>query len=142
MEDKTFELLTKMHSELTGKLSEMDERFTGKLSEVDERFAGSLGELTGRLDKMDERFTGSLGELTGRLDGIDNKITEMGKDIKGLKNDVIRLENKLDTNSKALFDGYHQTYNKLVEVEDKLDGISDKVDRQEVEIKVIKGGKA
>lgn len=98
MEDKTFELLTKMYSELTGRLDEMDKRFTGKFD-------------------------------------------EMGRDIKGLKNDVIRLENKLDSNSKALFDGYHQTYNKLAEIEDKLDRISVKVDRQEVEIKVIKGGK-
>lgn len=98
MEDKTFELLTKMYSELTGRLDEMDKRFTGKFD-------------------------------------------EMGRDIKGLKNDVIRLENKLDTNSKALFDGYHQTYEKLVEVENKLDNLSVKVEKQEVEIKVIKGGK-
>ena len=39
-------------------------------------------------------------------------------------------------------DGYNQTYEKLLEVEKKVEDLSDKIDRQEVEVKVIKGGKA
>lgn len=86
-------------------------------------------------DKTFELLTKMYGEFTNRFD-------EMGKDIKSLKNDVISIENKLDANSKALLDGYNQTYEKLMEVDKKVDRLSEKVEKQEVEIKVIKGGKA
>ncbi len=59
------------------------------------------------------------------------------------------IENDVKPEIKALFDGYKQTYEKLIAVEDKVDRIEDKVDdlslrvdKQEFEIKVIKGGKA
>lgn len=59
----------------------------------------------------------------------------------GLKHDIVRLEDKMDTNHKALYDGYKLTYEKLERLEDKVDNISNKVDAHEVEIRVIKGGK-
>ena len=101
MEDKTFELLTKMYSEFTDRFDDV-----GKDIKI-----------------------------------LKDDVKDLKDDVKDLKNDVIRIENKLDTNSKALFDGYNQTYEKLSLVEKKVDGLSDKVDKQEVEIKVIKGGK-
>jgi len=87
VEDKTFELLTKMYSE----------------------------------------FTEFRKETKGNIDG--------------LKNDILRIENKLDNNSKALFDGYHQLHEKLEVVEDKLDTLSEKVDRHDIKIQVIEGGR-
>ena len=102
MEDKTFELLTKMYSEFSS------------------------------------RFDGVENDIKG----LKNDVKDLKNDVKSLKNDVVRIENKLDTNSKALFDGYSQTYEKLLEVDKKVDGLCDKVEKQEVEIKVIKGGKA
>ena len=74
-----------------------------------------------------------------------SEFSEFKKEVKnefsGLKNDVIRLENKLDSSNKALFDGYQQTYERLGVVENKIDTLTIKVDKQEVEIRVIKGGK-
>ena len=96
MEDKTFELLTKMYSELTS-----------------------------RLDTMD-----------GRLDTIDKKL-----DQKADKTDIVRLEAIIDDNSKALFDGYHQTFEKLCALETKVDELSFQSEKQDIEIRVIKGGK-
>ena len=93
-------------------------------------------------DKTFELLTKMYGEFSDRFDDVGKDIKILKNDVKDLKNDVIRIENKLDTNSKALFDGYNQTYEKLLVVEKKVDGLSDKVDKQEVEIKVIKGGKA
>lgn len=87
MEDKTFELLTKMYSE----------------------------------------FSEFKKDITEKVQTVGNQVT--------------KLENKLDTNSKALFDGYRQTYEKLGIMETKVDGISQKIEKQDVEIKVIKGGK-
>jgi len=54
---------------------------------------------------------------------------------------IVRLEDKMDTNHKALCDGYKLTYEKLTTLEKKIDEIDDKVEKQDVEIKVIKGAK-
>lgn len=95
MEDKTFELMTKMYSDFSNKFEKMDKRF----------------------------------------DTIEN-------DIKGLKSDVIRLENKQDNHSKALFDSYKLMYEKLQEHDKRFDTIESKLEKQDIEIRVIKGGKA
>ena len=57
------------------------------------------------------------------------------------KHDIIRIENKMDDNFKALYDGYQLTYEKLNILESKVDDISAKVDKHDVEIRVIKGSK-
>lgn len=85
-------------------------------------------------DKLFELVTKMYGEFS-----------EFRKDMnefrKETRKDIIRLENIIDTNSKALFDGYKQTFEKLTVVEKKVDDISAKVEKQDVEITVIKGGK-
>ena len=57
------------------------------------------------------------------------------------KHDIVRLEDKMDKNHKALYDGYKLTYEKLGILEDKVNEIDKKVERQDVEIRVIKGAK-
>ncbi len=52
---------------------------------------------------------------------------------------IVRLEDKMDVNHKALYDGYKQTYEKLTVLEKKVDEIDNKVEKQDVEIRVIKG---
>jgi len=52
---------------------------------------------------------------------------------------IVRLEGKMDTNHKALYDGYKRTYEKLTILENKVNEIDSKVERQDVEIRVIKG---
>lgn len=87
-------------------------------------------------DKTFELMTKMYNELTLKIDTMDKKL-----DNKADKQDIIRIENKLYTDSKVLFDGYMQTFEKLKEVEAKVDGISSKVEKQDVEIRVIKGAK-
>lgn len=67
---------------------------------------------------------------------------EFRNEFKGLKNDVVSIENKLDNNSKALFDGYKQIYEEVVDIKKAINEISSKVEKQDVEIRVIKGGAA
>jgi hypothetical protein len=43
--------------------------------------------------------------LTRMYSEFSKKFNDMDDDIKGLKNDVVRIEDKLDTNAKALFIG-------------------------------------
>ncbi len=62
-------------------------------------------------------------------------------DLANTNQSIVRLENKMDTNHKALYDGYKLTYEKLTTLEKKVDEIDNKVERQNVEIRVIKGTK-
>ncbi len=56
------------------------------------------------------------------------------------KQDIVRFENKMNKNHKALYDGYDKlTYEKLTTLE-KVDEIDRKVERQDVGIRVIRGG--
>lgn len=87
-------------------------------------------------DKLFELMTKMYSDITAKLDTMDKKL-----DSKADKNDVIQLEDKIHNDSKALFDGYKQTYEKLESLETKVDEISSKVEKQDVEIRVIKGGK-
>jgi len=62
-------------------------------------------------------------------------------DVSGLRKDPARLGNKLDSSAQALSDGYVQTYGRLGILEKKVDELSGKFDRHEIDIKVIKGGR-
>ena len=42
----------------------------------------------------------------------------------------------------ALYDGYKQTYEEVVNIKKTVNEISSKVEKQDVEIRVIKGGAA
>jgi hypothetical protein len=81
-------------------------------------------------DKMFELMTKMYNEITVKLEAMDKKL-----DSKADKHDIVRIENKLDSDSKALYDGYKQTFEKLVAVEKKVDDISAKVEKQDVETK-------
>jgi len=89
-------------------------------------------------DKTFELLTKMYGEFSSRFDGVENR----------LKKVEFLIENDVKKDINSLYDGYKQTYEEVVvvrktmnEISSKVDRLSDKVDRQEVEIKVIKGGK-
>ena len=90
-------------------------------------------------EKTFELLTKMYSEFSGRFDGVENRL----KKVESL------IENDVKKDISALYDGYKQTYEEVVdvkktinEISSKVDRLSDKVDKQEVEIKVIKGGKA
>lgn len=92
-------------------------------------------------DKAFELLTKMYSEFSEFRKDITDKVENNSKGIETVGNQVTRLENKLDIDVKALFDGYQQTYEKLETVESKLDTISMKLEKQDVELKVLKGGK-
>lgn len=65
---------------------------------------------------------------------ILDKLNSMDSDIKDLKKHVIVIENDHGKKLDALFDGYKQVYEKVVSIDEK-------VEKQDVEIRVIKGAK-
>lgn len=91
MEDKTFELLTKMYNE----------------------FSGRFDSLESKVDKIDARLT---------------KVETC-------------IENEIKPDIKACLEGYQMVYEKLTEQERAIEIINNKLEKQDVEITVIKGGK-
>jgi predicted phage-related endonuclease len=94
------------------------------------------------LSKMYGEFTERFDEMGKDIKGLKSDVKGLKNDVKGLKNDVVCIENKLDNNSKALFDGYKQTYEEVVDVKKLVIELSSKVEKQDVEIRVIRGGAA
>lgn len=62
-------------------------------------------------------------------------------EIKTVNNQVIRIENDLKPKVETALEGYKIIYEKLDSLDKKVEIINSKVEKQEVEIKVIKGGK-
>ncbi len=91
---------------------------------------------------MFELMTKMYSELKEFRNETGKRLDNLEEGQNKLNSDIIRLENKLDDKSKALFDGYKQTYEEVKEVKQAVEELSSKVEKQEVEIKVIKGGKA
>jgi len=89
-------------------------------------------------DKTFELLTKMYSEFSGRFDKAE-------KDIKGLKNDVARVEIKLEHNiepkMKAIFEDRDVVHKKLDSIEQKVDDLSKRVDKQDIQISVINGGK-
>ena len=83
----------------------------------------------------------NLGITNEQLFEFMTKMYSEMKENMATKHDIIRLEDKMDTNHKALYDGYKQTYEKLTILENKVNEIDNKVEKQDVEIRVIKGAK-
>lgn len=96
---------------------------------------------------MDEKIFNLLetmySDLTNRIDNMGKELKDLKdlKDNSSTKHDLVRLENKIDQNHKALYDGYKLTYEKLEILEEKVNEIDKKVERQDVEIRVIKSVK-
>lgn len=85
-------------------------------------------------DKTFELLTKMYGEFTEFKDNTNKKLDK-------LHEDVLCMEQDHGSKLQALFDGYKQTYEKLEVVEDKLDTLSEKVDRHDIKIQVIEGGR-
>ncbi len=70
------------------------------------------GDLNGRIDSIGKEMQGMKGEMQGmkgEMQGMKGEIQGM-KENMATKHDIVRLENKMDANHKALYDGYKLTY--------------------------------
>jgi predicted RNase H-like nuclease (RuvC/YqgF family) len=98
---------------------------------------------------MDEKVFKLLekmyAELTGKIDGIGNELQELKTEVKQNSKDIQKvqttLENDVKPNIKLALQGFVDTNEKLSTIEDKIDTIVDRVDRHDIKIQVIEGGK-
>lgn len=67
--------------------------------------------------------------------------SELKTDIQTVGNQVAKLENDVLPKVDALFDGYKQLAEGQKDIKSQLAALSGKVENQDVEITVLKGGK-
>lgn len=93
---------------------------------------------------MDDKMFNLLEKMYVEMQDMKQNMATMESNIATMesnmatKHDIVRLENKMDTNFKALYDGLKLNTEKLYGVEVRLGNLEDKVTNNELEIRVIK----
>lgn len=59
-------------------------------------------------------------------------------DINSINHSIVRIEDKLDNNHKALYDGYKQSIESITDIKGKIEKLTDKVENQEIKLQVLK----
>jgi uncharacterized protein YaaR (DUF327 family) len=54
---------------------------------------------------------------------------------------IIHLETKMEDHIKTLYDGYKQSMEGITRLEGKIDQLTEKVEKQEVEVRILKTAK-
>lgn len=96
-------------------------------------------------EKLFEFMEKMYSALTERLDKIEGK-QEEGFEAVNIRLDKLeagqtRLEHELKETKKTLYDGYIQNAEGIRRIETKLEELSEKVDKHDIKIQVIEGGK-
>lgn len=89
-------------------------------------------------NKTFELLTKMYSDIQSRFDMMGNEIKEVRKE---MQNGFVRLENKMDENHKALYDGYKQNSEAITEIREDIKELKSRVENQEIELRVIRGGK-
>ena len=89
-------------------------------------------------NKTFELLEKMYSDIQSRFDMMGNEIKEVRKE---MQNGFVRLENKMDENHKALYDGYKQNSEAITEIREDIKELKSKVENQEIELRVIRGGK-
>lgn len=88
---------------------------------------------------MDEKIFNLITQMYSDLKESQEKIySEMQEMKTGTKQDIVRLEHKMDENHKALYDGYKQNSEGITELKNELINLSKKVERQEIKLQIVK----
>ncbi|MGE5633324.1 MAG: hypothetical protein ACM3TR_19855 [Caulobacteraceae bacterium] len=85
-------------------------------------------------DKTFELLTKMYCEFTEFKNSANEKLSKLHKD-------VLRMEQDHGNKLQVLFDGYMQHDRKLEAIGQKIDALADKVDRHDIKIQVIEGGR-
>ncbi len=93
------------------------------------------------IEKLYSEVKQGFAEVNGKFAEVNGKFTEVNGKIDTLSKQVINLENDIKPKVEAALDGYKAVYEKLNILEDKVDDIAAKVEKQDVEIRVIKTAK-
>lgn len=89
-------------------------------------------------DRTFELLEKMYAEFSKRFENQDKKIDSIGNELKKID---IKIEHKIEPKIEALFEAKDIIYDRLDKIENKVDNITFKMERQAFEIKVMRGGK-
>lgn len=98
MEDKIFDLMTKMYADLKGSQDKM-------YAEMKDQF---------------ESVNGKIESVNGKIESVNGRIDNLQNEVKALSNQVVRLENDLKPKVEAALDGYKQHAEILERIEKEV----------------------
>ena len=130
MENKVFDLLEKVYIEVQETKKTVKE-IIGRQDKMEE----SLARMEGRQDKMEE----SLNRMEDRQDKMDESFARMEGCISRLE---IKVEHEISNKLDALFEFRDEAIQRFDRIDKKLDDLSEKVDKHDISIQVIQGGKS
>lgn len=94
------------------------------------------------LTRMYSEFTTQFREVKDDIKSLKDDVSVLKNDVGVLKSDVsktaIKLENDISRKIDILFETRHDANKRFDCIEEKIDVLSSKVERQDVEIRVIK----
>ncbi len=76
----------------------------------------------------------TLKLILEKLNNMDLDIKDLKNDVSSLKKHVLIIENKQNEDSKALYDGYLQTLENIIEIKKDIKDIKETLDDHEVKL--------
>jgi len=100
-------------------------------------------------DKTFDLIEKMYSEFTNRFDGLQKSLTEFktetAEGFAGIESRLTKIEtsieNEIKPNIKTSLEGYQTVYEKLQEHDKRFDELSEKIEKQDLEIRVIKAVK-
>lgn len=120
MEDKVYSLLEKMHTDMEKIKSEM----------------ATKEDLTGMATKEDLKRLVTKEDLKRLVTKED--LMSTNEQVFEIKQRLILFEEKMDKNFTILYDGFKMGFDRMDNLEERVARIEQKVERHDIEIKVIK----
>lgn len=130
MADDTFELLTRMYADFSAQFKEIKADIKELKSDV--------SELKVRVTRLESE----VAELKSEVAELKSDVSELKSEVSTLKKDMAKLSLKLENETNRKIDLLFETRvdgNRRFEVlESKMEAVSVKVDKHEIEIKALK----
>jgi predicted nucleic acid-binding Zn-ribbon protein len=82
-----------------------------------------------------------LDDIKSGILVMDRNLREMGLRIEKLEDSQLRLENEIENSKKTLYDAYIQNAEAIKGLDERVQELSEKVDKHAIKIQVIEGGK-
>jgi len=94
------------------------------------------------MEKMYSEMQTMKSELRSEMQSMKSELRSEMQSMKvELTQNLVRIENKMDDNNKALYDGYTQTYEGICEIRENLEVLTDRVENQEIKLQILKAVK-
>jgi len=130
------ELIAAQVGNLTSQVGSLTSQVDNVTSQV-----GNLTSQVGDLTNQTGSLTSQVGNLTSQVGSLTTKVDKIEEGQQRLERTVAKIEVEHGNKLQALFDGQIQTTHKLEDIETKINELNSKVDRHDIQIRVIEGGR-